>query len=135
MVVMEKPRMDTDKHGLVFEEKTYQIIGCAMSVLNELGHGFFEKVYENALAIELAGRNIPFQKQQKFNVSYKNQIVGEYIPDFVIFNEIILEIKTIDRITNIEKGQVLNYLKVTGLSVGLILNFKNPKLEWERVIL
>ena len=127
--------MDTDKHGLVFEEKTYQIIGCAMSVLNELGHGFFEKVYENALAIELAGRNIPFQKQQKFNVSYKNQIVGEYIPDFVIFNEIILEIKTIDRITNIEKGQVLNYLKVTGLSVGLILNFKNPKLEWERVIL
>ena len=135
MALIEKPRMDTDKHGLVFEEKTYQVIGCAMSALNGLGHGFFEKIYENALAIEFSEKGIPFQQQKKFSVLYKNKIVGEYIPDFIIADQIVLEIKTIDRITNIEKGQILNYLKVTGLSIGLILNFKNPKLEWERIIL
>lgn len=135
MALIEKPRIDTDKHGLVFEEKTYQIIGCAMSVLNGLGHGFFEKIYENALAIEFSEKKISFQQQKKFKVLYKENIVGEYIPDFIISNDLILEIKTIDKITNIEKGQVLNYLKVTGLSLGLILNFKNPKLEWERVVL
>ncbi len=130
-----KPRMNTDNHGLVSEETTYEVIGCAMTVLNEIGHGFFEKVYENALAVEFTARNINFSQQKRYNVIYKQQIVGEYIPDFIVSNDIILEIKTIDRITNIEKGQILNYLKVTGLHVGIILNFKNPKLEWQRIVI
>ena len=106
-----------------------------MTVLNTLGHGFPEKVYENALIVELKEKNIPLKQQSRFTVDYKGVIVGTYIPDLIVFNEIIVEIKSVDRIGNAEKGQVLNYLKTTGLKVGILLNFKNPKLEWERVVL
>lgn len=106
-----------------------------MSVLNTLGHGFNEKVYENALAVEFEVRNISFKKQPQFDVRYKEQIVGHYIPDFIAKDDVIVEIKTIDRIGSHEIGQVLNYLKATKLKVGIILNFKNAKLEWKRVSL
>ncbi len=106
-----------------------------MNVLNEMGHGFAEKVYENALAYEFELQGLDFQKQSVLEVKYKNKLVGHYIPDFLVDNKIIVELKTVERIGNNEKGQVLNYLKATNLRVGLILNFKNAKLEWQRVVL
>ncbi len=127
--------MDTDTHGFLYKEETHQIIGCAMEVLNTIGHGLLEKPYENALCVEFGLLKIPFKQQPRFNVIYKNVKVGEYIPDLIVFDKIVVDTKTINKITNHEKGQILNYLKITGLRVGLILNFKYAKLQWERVIL
>ena len=106
-----------------------------MEVLNALGHGLLEKPYENALVVELGLRGIPCRQQARFPVTYKSIVVGEYIPDLIAFEEVIIETKTIDHITDIERGQVINYLKITGLRVGVILNFKHAKLEWERIVL
>ena len=130
-----EPRMDTNKHKLIFGEEVRQIVGCAFEVLNTLGHGLLEKPYENALCVEFKLRNIPFTQQPRFNVVYKGVKVGDYIPDLIAFENIIIDTKTIERISDIERGQVLNYLKITGRKVGLILNFKHPRLEWERLVL
>lgn len=127
--------MDTDAHRFLFKEETHQIIGCAMEVLNTLGHGLLEKPYENALCVEFGLRGIVFSQQPKFQVLYKTVKVGEYIPDLIVFDKIVVDTKTIDWISDHEKGQVLNYLKITGLRVGLILNFKYAKLQWERLAL
>jgi GxxExxY protein len=127
--------MDTDKHGFIFREESHQIIGCAMEVLNALGHGLLEKPYENALCVEFNLRNIPFTQQRRFDVMYKTVRVGEYIPDLIVFDNIVVEIKTIERITDHEKGQILNYLKIAKLRLGLILNFKFARLQWERLVL
>ena len=106
-----------------------------MEVLNGLGHGLLEKPYENALAVELGLKRIPYRQQPRFDVIYKTVKVGEYIPDLIVFDSVVVDTKAIDKITDIEKGQILNYLKITGLKVGLILNFRYPKLQWERVVL
>lgn len=116
------------------KDEAYDITGAAMDVLNALGHGFHEKVYENSLEVEFDLREISYQKQPQFDVHYKDVQVGRYIPDFIA-NGLVVELKTIDRIGPNEIGQVLNYLKVTGLKSGIILNFKNAKLEWKRVSL
>jgi GxxExxY protein len=129
------PLMDTDKHGFLFREETHGIIGCAMEVINNLGNGFHEKIYENALCIEFTCQNISFRQQVGFDVYYKMTKAGEYIPDLIVNNRIIIDTKTIERITNIERGQLINYLKITNLKIGLIINFKHPKLEWERIVL
>jgi GxxExxY protein len=127
--------MNTNKHELLFKDEVYNIVNAAIEIINILGHGLFEKVYENALLVEFSLRNIPCLQQRHFIVKYKDHEVGEYIPDLIVHNEIIVEIKTIDKITNHERGQVINYLRLTGLRLGLILNFKKSKLEWERIIL
>lgn len=126
--------MNTDRHRLIQEEQTRQIIGCAMEVLNTLGHGLLEKPYENSIVVELGLQSIPCQQQPRFDVVYKNIKVGEYVPDLIVFDNIVLDTKVIDRITNHELGQMLNYLKITGFKVGLILNFKHARLEWKRVV-
>jgi len=123
------------KNEILFKDEAYQIVGCALEVLNTLGNGFFEKIYENGLTAEFDLKKIPYTQQSRFNVSYKGKTLGEYIPDLVVFNKMIVEITTIDKITHQERGQVLNYLRVTELKLGIILNFKNSKLEWERVVL
>jgi GxxExxY protein len=120
---------------LVLKEEVFEIAGCAMEVLNELGHGLLEKPYENALAVELGLRGFPYAQQPRFEVNYKGTVVGEYVPDLIIFDQIVVDTKVIERITNHELGQMMNYLKITGLKVGLILNFKRAKLEWKRVVL
>ncbi len=114
--------------------EAFQIAGCAMEVLNTLGHRFLEKPYENALAVEFELRGIPFKQQPRFDVIYKSVRVGEYNPDRIVFDRIVVETKTIDRISDVERGQILNYLKITQLRVGLILDFKRPRLEWERLV-
>ncbi|HPC57689.1 MAG TPA: GxxExxY protein [Kiritimatiellia bacterium] len=127
--------MNTDGHGWVGEDQTREIIGCAMEVLNVLGHGFLEKVYENALCVEMRLRGISYRQQPRYDVLYKSKRVGEYVPDLIVLDSIVVDTKTIDAITDHEIGQVLNYLKITGLRVALILNFKHSKLQWKRVVL
>lgn len=127
--------MNTDKQGLIFENESHQIIGCAMEVLNILGHGLPEKPYENALVVEFDLRNIAYTQQPRFNVVYKGTKVGEYVPDLIAFNKIVVETKVTENIGDHEIGQILNYLKISGLKVGLLLNFKRAKLEWKRIVL
>ena len=127
--------MDTNKHELLLKDEVYQVVGCAMEVLNTLGHGLLEKPYENALVVEFGLKGIPCRQQTRFPVIYKAVEVGEYIPDLIAFESVIIETKTIELITDIERGQVINYLIITGLRVGVILNFKHAKLEWERIVL
>lgn len=130
----EEPQMNTDTHGLKFGGETRSVISCAFEVLNTLGHGLIEKPYENALCVEFGLRKIPWIQQPRYEVVYKTVKVGEYVPDLIVFGCIVVDTKVIDRITNHELGQMLNYLKITGHPVGLILNFKRGQLEWKRVI-
>jgi len=126
--------MDTDAHGLRFETETGGIVSCAFEVLNTLGHGLLEKPYENALCVEFGLRGIPWNQQPRYEVVYKTIKVGEYVPDLIVFGFVVVDTKVIERITDHELGQMLNYLKITGHPVGLILNFKRGRLEWKRVI-
>ena len=127
--------MNTDKHGLEQEELTREIIGCSFEVLNELGHGLLEKPYENALGVEFGLRGIVYQQQFHYDVMYKDVVVGEYIPDLIVADKVVVDTKVVDHITDHEIGQMLNYLKITGLKVGLIINFKKARLEWKRIVL
>ncbi len=103
--------------------------------LNTLGHGLVEKPYENALVVELGLRKIPFRQQPTFDVLYKGHKIGLFIPDLIAFDSIVVDTKVIERITDHERGLMLNYLRITNSGVGLILNFKRAKLEWERIVL
>ncbi len=120
---------------LLFKDEVFQIVGCAIEVLNTLGHRLIEKPYENALVVEFGLRNIPFRQQPSFDVLYKEQKVGLFIPDLIAFDAVVVDTKVIDRITDHERGLMLNYLRITRLRVGVILNFKRRKLEWERIAL
>jgi len=130
----KEPRMDTNEHELIYKKEVFEVVGCAMEVLNELGHGLLEKPYEKALVVEFGLNNIPVQQQSRYEVIYKGVPVGEYVPDLVTHEKLIVDTKVIKRITNHELGQMMNYLKITGLKVGVILNFKHSKLEWKRVV-
>ena len=123
------------KTDLLLKNEVFQIVGCAMDVLNTLGHGLLEKPYENALVVEMGLRNIHYQQQPVFDVMYKQVKVGKYIPDLIVFDQIVVDTKVIEKITDHETGQILNYLKITGLKVGLVLNFKRSSLEWKRYVL
>ena len=124
---------DDDK--LLFRAEVFQIVGCAIEVLNTLEHGLIEKPYENALVVEFGLRKISFLQQPAFDVLYKGQKVGLFIPDLIAFNVIVVDTKVIDRITDHERGLMLNYLRITSLRVGVILNFKHRKIEWQRIAL
>src|SRR5438552_7070415 len=128
--------MHTNKSEvLLLKDEVFQIVGCAIEVLNALGHGLLEKPYENALVVEFCVRKIPFRQQPSFDVLYKGQKVGIFIPDLNAFDGVVIDTKVIDRITDHEHGLMLNYLRITGLRVGVILNSKHRKLEWERIAL
>ena len=121
--------------NLLYSDEVYQIVGASLAILNGIGHGLNEKPYENALAVEFTHRQIPFDQQRRFPVLWRDVLVGEYIPDLIAFGTIIIDTKTIDHITDQERGQMINYLKITGLKLGLLINFKKPTLEWERIVL
>ena len=127
--------MNTNNEKLLAKEEVFQIVGCGIEVLNALGHGLLEKPYENALAVEFGLRNIPFRQQPLFDVLYKEYKVGLFIPDLIAFDTVIVDTKVIDRITDHERGLMLNNLRITNLRVGVILNSKHTKLEWERIVL
>ena len=94
-----------------------------------------EKPYENALVVEFGLRNVPFRQQPPFDVLYRGTKIGLFVPDLIAFNAIVVDTKVIDRITDHERGLMLNYLRITKFRIGVILNFKHAKLEWERIIL
>jgi GxxExxY protein len=125
--------MDTEK--LLFHEEVGLILERALEVHRILGHGLLEKPYENALVREFVLRGIPHLQQPRYPVDYKECRVGEFIPDLVVFDKIIVDAKTIDRITDVEIVQMMNYLRITKLRVGFIINFKHRRLETRRVIL
>jgi len=127
--------MDTNDDKLLRKEEVFQIVGCAIEVLNALGSGLVEKPYENALVVEFSLRKIPFRQQPSFDVLYKGRQVGLFVPDLIAFDAVIVDTKVIDRITDHERGLMLNYLRITNSRVGVIVNFKRPKLEWERIVL
>lgn len=126
--------MNADEREPLFKEESQQIVGSAMEVLNEIGHGFHEKPYENALVIEFRLRGIECLQQKPFEILYKNEKVGDYIPDLIAYEKIVVDAKVIEKITDREIGQMMNCLKVTGLRLGYILNFNQARLEWKRVI-
>jgi GxxExxY protein len=126
--------MDANQH-LEEKELVYKIVGCAMEVLNELGHGLREKTYERALCHEFKLQNMNYSQQAVFAVFYKDKKVDDYIPDLVVEERIVVDTKTVDAIGDNEIGKMLNYLRVTGLKVGILINFKKSKLEWKRVVL
>ncbi len=120
---------------LLLKEETHQILGCAFEVLNEIGHGLHEKIYENGLVVAFKLKRIPCDQQKRFLVLFREVGVGEFVPDLIAFNSVIVDAKVIDRITDHERGKMTNYLRITKLRVGLILNFKHARLEWERIVL
>jgi GxxExxY protein len=123
------------ENKLLLKDEVFAVVGSAMDVLNGLGHGLHEKPYENALIVEFGLRKISCQQQRQFDVLYKGHKVGLFIPDFIAFDAVVVDAKVIERITDVERGQMLNYLRITKLRVGVILNFKHPKFEWERLVL
>jgi GxxExxY protein len=127
--------MHTNDDKLLFKEEVFRIVGCAIEVLNTLGHELVEKPYENALVVEFGLQGISFQQQPSFDILYKGHKVGLFVPDLIAFNAVVVDAKVIDRITDHERGLMLNYLRTTKLRAGVILNFKRSKLEWERIVL
>lgn len=119
---------------MIFEDGTYEIIGCAMRVHNALGPGLREKPYENALVIDLRRHGFAVEPQKAYPIRYLGEIVGDCIPDMCVNGSVLVDAKSIDAIGENEIAQMLNYLRIAQLEVGLIVNFKNAKLETKRVV-
>ncbi len=118
------------------DPRTYAIIGSAMEVHKELGHGFLEGVYQEALAMEFADRGIPFVAQPELTVWYKNRaLTCTFRADFICYETVVVELKALAALGGVEQAQVINYLKATRIELGLLLNFGAPKLDFERLIL
>ena len=114
---------------------TYAINGAAFEVNRILNPGFLEKVYENALLIELRERGLHVESQIPVKVFYKKKVVGEYIIDILVEKKVVVELKTVEKFDNVHEAQLLNYLKASGIKVGLLINFKHPKVEIKRMVL
>ncbi len=116
---------------LIYKEEFYRIKQACITVRQELGNGFLEKVYENSLKIELEKLGFNVETQKEILVRYNKQVVGKYYADIVVDNKIILELKTVEVLSNIHKLQILNYLKATGFKLGLLINFPNNSLGFD----
>lgn len=122
---------------LLYKEESYAIIGACFEVYKEKGNGFVEPVSQECLELEMTAKEIPFTAQGALKLTYKGtELKQRYIPDFLCFDRVILEIKAVKQLTDEHRAQVLNYLKATGLRLGLLVNFGHyPKVEYERIIL
>jgi GxxExxY protein len=121
---------------LILKDEVYAVVGAAIEVHRVLGSGFLEPVYQEAMEIESKIRSLPFEAQKILEIYYKEyRLKKEYIPDFVYYGQIVVELKAPDRLTGREEAQLLNYLKATGMKVGVLINFgSHPKLEWKRLV-
>ena len=120
---------------LIYKQEAYDIIGCAMNVHRELGNGFQESIYQEALEIELKLQRIPYQKEKELNVFYRGiELQKKFYADFVCFNKIIVEIKALSQLVSEHDAQVLNYLKATDFKLGVLINFGVPALEYKRIV-
>ncbi len=113
---------------------TYQINGAVFEVNRILGHGFLERIYKKALLIELRKRGLKAESEVPIQVQYKGELVGDYFADIVVEDRIILELKSIEKLQPVHEAQLLNYLKATGIQVGLLINFTHPKAEIKRMV-
>jgi GxxExxY protein len=122
---------------LLYKEEVFAIVGAAMEAHRELGSGFLEAVYQEALELELTSSRIPFESRKALVISYKDrQLKKAYEADLVCFDKIIVELKALDKLSGKEEAQVLHYLKASGLRVGLLINFgSHGRLEWQRYVL
>jgi len=118
----------------LYKEITEQIIGAAFEVYKVLGYGFLEKVYHKALVVELKLRRLPIEEEYAIKVIYENEIVGEYYADIFVERKVIVEIKVDDKYNSQHEAQLLNYLKATGIKIGLLINFGKSKCEFKRLI-
>lgn len=121
---------------ILFRDECYRIMGACFEVYREMGCGFLEAVYQECLTIELADQGIPFQPQARLALTYKGRALEQkYIPDFILFDKIVLEIKALSQLAPEHRAQVHNYLKATRHRLGLLVNFGHyPKVEWERIV-
>jgi GxxExxY protein len=123
--------MNTDEHGCLTEK----VLAAVFEVSNTLGAGFLEKVYERALLMELRTRGIRATGQTSLAVSYKGRTVGEYFVDILVEDVLVIELKCVDHLANEHTAQCLNYLRASGKTLCLLINFQKPKVEWKRIIL
>ena len=121
---------------LIYEDETYKILGACFEVYKEKGCGFLEAVYQECLEIEFDMQSVPFVPQSELVLNYKGRVLRQrYVPDFICFGKIIIEIKAVSKLSDENRAQVHNYLKATGFKVGLLANFGHfPKVEYERII-
>lgn len=120
---------------VIYKEESYAIIGKCMEIHNELGHGFSEIVYKDALEMEFDDRDILFVREKEYPVHYKKRLLRhKFYADFIVFDKIILEIKCVKAITEEHVSQAINYLKVSGNKLALIVNFARGKLEYQRIV-
>ncbi len=119
---------------VLYKDLSYEIMSAAFEVHNTLGPGFLEKVYENALLKELALRGLKVEAQKEIKIFYKEEDVGIYFADLIVNGQILLELKAVECLSNFHKAQVLNYLKATGLKLGLLINFGKERVESRRLV-
>jgi GxxExxY protein len=122
---------------MLFKDEVYQIMGACFAVYNDKGHGFVEPVYQECVEIELGHCGIPYESQQELALSYRGKpLKHKYIPDLLCYEKIIVELKAVKEITDEHKAQVMNYLKASGLQLGLLINFGHyPGLQWQRIVM
>jgi GxxExxY protein len=134
MIIKVLKNMEPNANEIKLNELSEKIIGAAFEVSNILGVGFLEKVYENALNVELKLRGLQAQQQAPLKVYYKDELVGDYFADILVEDEIIVELKTVKEFDDIHIAQCLNYLKITGLKLCLLINFSKPRVDIKRIV-
>lgn len=134
---MDDSRDPDNPSEIILADETYAIVGASMEVYYKLGTGFLEPVYQQALEIELDLRAIPFRRHERFRIEYKEHFLDrKYIADFFCYEQIIVELKAVNQLGPVDWSQVLNYLKVSKMRVGLLFNFGSPgRLEWKKLVI
>ena len=124
-----------EQKELVYKEEAYKIVGAAMTVHRELGYGFLEAVYAEALEMELRAQNIPYKREVPISIEYKGKpLKKSYVADFICYDKIIIELKAVNYLESVHEAQVLNYLKATGYKLGILINFGEQSLKYKRIV-
>lgn len=131
---MENDTHNSDRTNQPFREEVYRVVGFAIEIINTVGPGLEVETYENALIVELQAANIPFVRKKTYPVLYKDFQIGEVAPTLVAHEVVLIEPLVTERITHRDRARMMNMLNITGARVGLLVNFAQPRLEWERIV-